>query len=89
MYESNGCIKVPALIHITDNRRNWQGNLSYEDDRTKIRNILIDNINVLLEEGIEEIPAILVEKKTQKSVFENINIQNIFINGKKLEISQE
>ena len=89
VYESNGCIKVPALIHITDNRRNWQGNLSYEDDRTKIRNILIDNINVLLEEGIEEIPAILVEKKTQKSVFENINIQNIFINGKKLEISQE
>ncbi len=86
VYEANGCIKVPTLIHITDSRRNWQGNLSYDDDRTKIRNILIDNINVIMEEGIEKIPSILVEKKTQKSVFENINIQNVFVNGKKSEI---
>lgn len=86
MYESDGSIHVPILINITDSRRNWQGNVSYEDDRTKIRNILIDNINVIMEQGIEKLPAIRVEKKTQKSFFENIDIQNVFINGKKHKI---
>ena len=88
VYESYGSTHVPILIDIHDSRRNWQGNISYEDDRTKIRNILIDNINVRMEQGIDQLPSIQVAKINQKSFFENISIQNVFINGKKQKASK-
>lgn len=81
VYKSNGAIHVPVLISISDKRRTWQGNISIEDDRTKIRNILIDNINVIMDHRIERVPEIRIQKTTQASVFENINVQNVFING--------
>ena len=74
---------VPKLICITDERRNWQGNISYEDCRTKIRNIKICEINVIMDKAIECKPDIQIKKITDKSVFENININNVLFNGEK------
>lgn len=81
VYKSNGTTHVPVLISVSDKRRTWQGNISTEDDRTKIRNILIDNINVIMDHRIERVPDIRIQKTTQVSVFENIDVQNVFING--------
>jgi len=82
-YPSDFRLGVPKLIFITDNRRNWQGNISYEDSRTKIRNVKIRDINVIMDKSIDCKPDIRIEKATDKSFFENIDISNVFINGVK------
>lgn len=38
--------------------------------------------------GITEIPEIIVVKKTKLSTFENIRIENIFVNGEKLRVNK-
>lgn len=89
VYEPNGRIHIPTLIAITDGRRNWQGNVSYEDERTKIRNILVDGINVITDEAVQETPKIKITKVTQKSVFDNIRLTNMFINGARLDVPED
>ena len=78
-------VAIPSLITIQDTRRNWQGNISYDDERTKIRNILFNNIRVYLDEELAEKPKIRIFKKTTPSVFDNIRIENLYINGKKTD----
>ena len=87
-YIPDGETHIPALIVVHDERRNWHGNISYDDERTKIRDVLINNISVTLEDCIREIPNIIVVKKTKLSTFENIIIENIFVNGEKIEINK-
>lgn len=80
-YQTAGHPHLPRLISITDTRRAWQGNISYEDERTKIRNVTIDGLSVTMEKGIDKLPDISINKTTQSSVFENIVIKNVFVNG--------
>ena len=87
-YPSDFRLGVPKLIFITDSRRNWQGNISYEDSRTKIRNVKIRDINVIMDKSIDCKPDIRIEKATDKSFFENIDISNVFINGVKQDVGK-
>ena len=48
VYQSDGTTAVPALVFISDRRRNWQGNVSCDDARTRIRNITVEDIQVLM-----------------------------------------
>lgn len=84
-YEGSGKPHIPALISISDQRRTWQGNISYPDTRTKIRDILIDHIHVVMDAEIQGLPPIHLNKTTEESTFRNIIMENIFINGKKLD----
>ena len=84
-YIHSESVAIPSLITIQDTRRNWQGNISYDDERTKIRNILFNNIRVYLDEELAEKPKIRIFKKTTPSVFDNIRIENLYINGKKTD----
>lgn len=72
----------PALVQISDNRRNWQGHRSLPDTHTKIRNIRIENIFIHMDESIHLLPLITVTKTTSESRFENIEVHNVQINGK-------
>ena len=81
VYLPNGKTHVPVLVRISDERRNWQGNIAGEDDRTKIRNICIDRINVISDHAMEELPDVQIRKTTRGSSFENIQIQNVFLDG--------
>ncbi len=81
VYQTDGTTAVPALVSITDNRRNWQGNVSFDDPRTKVRNITLENIQVFKDERIPKMPEVVIRKMTESSVFENIQIGKVFING--------
>lgn len=45
IYEGNSNY-LPSLLVITDNRRNWQGNCSAEDESRSVENIAFENIRV-------------------------------------------
>ena len=81
VYQTDGTTAVPALIFITDRRRNWQGNVSYDDPRTKIQNITLENIQVFMDERIQKVPEMIIRKMTESSIFENIYVGKVFING--------
>ena len=80
VYQSDGTTSVAVLISITDQRRTWQGNISYDDARTKIRDITMEDIKVFMDERIQQIPDVIVRKVTESSTFENINIQQVTAN---------
>lgn len=86
IYQSNGMTAVASLISITDQRRNWQGNISYDDARTKIRNIFIDDIQVFMDPRIDCEPKVSIRKETESSLFENIKITNVTVNGRPVQI---
>ena len=87
LYESDGITIIPTLIRITDQRRNWQGNIASELEEPKIRNIEFDSIYLHVDEEIDQVPAITIEKCIERSVFANISIQNVFMNGKPFDTS--
>ncbi len=75
---------APMLSIITDARRNWQGNISYPDKRTKIHDIVFENIEIF--SPISKVPEVLIEKTTDESTIENIRFENIKFNGKTIEL---
>ena len=87
-YKPDGKPVIPALVAISDTRRNWQGNIASEDEHPKIRNIRIDGIYVFMEDGLEGSPGIYIKKTIQNSVIEKIQMQNVFVNGKRWDVSQ-
>lgn len=71
---------IPSLINITDMRRNWQGNVSAENENRSIKNVMFDNINVYCDKNIT--PSIFICKVNQFGKFENIEIKSICVNDK-------
>lgn len=86
-YDVDDSVKIPTLIYFSDRRRNWQGNVASELEEPKIRNIEINGIHLFVDKKIDRKPDIKIEKNIENSVFENIVIKNIFINGKILDTS--
>lgn len=76
-YQDLGKTQVPQLIVITDSRRTWQGNISYDDPRTKIRRIHFENIQVILENGMVQQPEIIIQKNTKSSFIDKIDTSQI------------
>ena len=87
VYRTDGTTAVPALIFITDRRRNWQGNISFDDAKTKIRNISVADVQVFMDERIRKKPEMIIRKETDSSVFENIDIGKILLNGNEVSLS--
>lgn len=86
-YEPGDQPIIPALIAISDTRRNWQGNVASEDEHPKIHNITMDGIYVFMEAGLEGVPDIYIKKTIQNSVIEKIHMQNVSINGVPFDVS--
>ncbi len=74
---------LPTLINITDRRRNWQGNISREDEHRSLKNVVFENINVICNRDI--IPGICICSANKYSIFENINIKSIKIRDKTIK----
>ena len=82
VYRNEHADHQPTLVSISDGRRNWQGHVSFDDARTKIRNVAIENIDVYLDERVQILPRITVKKITPSSTFEHITVRNVSINDK-------
>ena len=80
-------IHIPHLVNISDTRRNWQGNIARDDETPKIRDIEISDIFIYMEDEINEIPRIIVNKTIQSSTFNKIHLENFFINDETLDVS--
>lgn len=69
---------LPVLVNISDNRRNWQGNVSAEDEKRSIKNVKFNNIKVICDKRV--IPNINICLANKYGKFENISIDSLIIN---------
>lgn len=74
---------LPSLLVITDNRRNWQGNCSAEDESRSVENIAFENIRVLCNNDIK--PRICIVSANKHGRFKNIMLRSVSVNGKLLK----
>lgn len=77
IYDGNGEY-LPILVNISDNRRNWQGNVSAEDEKRSIKNVKFNNIKVICDKRV--IPNINICLANKYGKFENISIDSLIIN---------
>ena len=87
-YQPSEPTTVPTLIRISDRRRTWQGNIASNLEEPKLRDIKFDNIYLHVDKEIDQTPSIIIEKCIERSVFSNIRIQNLFLNGRPLDASK-
>lgn len=80
---SGGGTHVPLILSVSDRRRNWQGNVSGDDRRCRIRRVSIKNLNIVTESPEAESAGIRVEKCMPFSDYQDITIDGLRINGKK------
>ena len=82
MVYEDGELVQPQMLRITDTRRNWQGNISADDEHRSIRNVCFENINVICEKNIT--PQLAINQANEYGEFDNIKIKTIHIHNKTL-----
>lgn len=71
---------LPRLINIADWRRNWQGNVSADDEGRSIKNVNFENIRIICNDNIT--PDMGICRANKYGEFENIMINSIFVHDK-------
>ena len=82
MVYEDGKLMLPRLLWITDTRRTWQGNISADDEHRSIRNVCLENVNVVCEKNIT--PQLKINQANKYGEFDNIKIKTLHVHNKTL-----